>query len=939
MLKLNQLASLGQSIWYDYIRRQFITGGELQSLIDKGLRGVTSNPSIFEKAIAGSSDYDEDIKNLISQNLSVEEIYEKLVIKDIQLAASLMLPVYYKTDSLDGYVSFEVSPKLAHDTQATIDEAKRLYKLIDRKNVMIKVPATQEGLPTITELIGSGINVNVTLIFSIENYKQVAEAYIQGLELLSARGGKLSAVSSVASFFISRIDSAVDKELDKIGQEELKGKTAIANAKLAYKVFEKIYHTERWKSLLKRGAKVQRLLWASTGVKNPLFPDTLYVDGLIGKQTVNTVPPITFNDFLNHGSLIVTIDENIEEAVELLNKIRELGIDVNAITEKLQLEGLELFSISFRNLIEAIRSKIEKIKEQSQSFRVILNGYQSAIDNSMMELKMQRVIERIWEKDYTLWADRPTEISNRLGWLKSPDVSLVMSDDILDFVEAVNKDGYKNALLLGMGGSSLAPEVFAKTFGTKAGYLNLEILDSTHPEAVFEYVERFDPKETLYIVSTKSGGTGETFSFMKFFYNLTLKRVGKEKVGEHFIAITDPGSGLESTAKQLNFRKIFLNDPNIGGRYSALSLFGIVPAAIIGVDIKKLLNNAAIMVGNSEGANCPVHGDNTPAKLGLIMGELANQERDKITFITSQKLSFFGNWVEQLIAESTGKSGKGILPVVGQEILSPENYSNDRFFVNIKLKNDDSNDAAFEKLVNAGHPVVSILLDDVYDLGGEFFRWEMATAVAGWRTMIQPFDQPNVESAKILAREMLAQYSNEGKLSQPNPNFVSDCIKVYSTDYSKDFKSLIQNQLGVDADDFRKKGNQYIAIHAYIKPTTDNDKMLHSLRTLLQEKYKSAVTVGYGPRFLHSTGQLHKGDAGKGVFIQIISSVKKDLQIPDEAGSDDSKMSFGTLIKAQAFGDRKALKNAGRKVITFLLESDDLKSINKLTEKIEEIID
>ncbi len=930
MLKLNQLASLGQSIWYDYIRRQFVTRGELQSLIDKGLRGVTSNPSIFEKAIAGSSDYDEDIKELIKQDLSVEGIYEKLALKDIEIASDLMLPVYEKTNSLDGYVSIEVSPKLAHDTKGTIEEAKRLHKILNKKNVMIKVPATQAGLPAITELIGSGISVNVTLIFNIDNYKQVAEAYLKGLELLSERGGDVSTVSSVASFFISRIDAAVDKELDKVNAVQLKGKIAIANAKKSYVEFEKIFHCNRWKPLEKRGARVQRLLWASTGVKNPSYPDTIYVDGLIGKQTVNTVPPATFNDFMDHGSLVVTLDENIEEANDQLNELSKLKIDLDKITTQLQVEGLESFSKSFENLMKAIEEKIERTKKEEKTFSVFPGDYQPAIDNAVMDLKMERIVERIWQKDFTIWSDSPNEITNRLGWLKSPDVSLEMSDEIIEFVEFVKKDGYKNALLLGMGGSSLAPEVFSKTFGTKDGYLDLSVLDSTNPEAVFELSKKLDPAKTLYIVSTKSGGTVETFSFMKFFYNQTLAKVGIENVGKHFVAITDPGSGLETAAKQLNFRKTFLNDPNIGGRYAALSLFGIVPAALLGIDIKKLLDNALIMVCNSEGVNCPIHGDNTPAKLGTVMGELANRGRDKITFITSDQLSYFGNWVEQLIAESTGKIGKGILPVVGEEVLSPDNYSNDRFFTYLRLENDHSKDSQVQRLTKAGHPVVEIVLKDIYDLGGEYFRWEMATSIASWRTGITPFDQPNVEAAKILAREMLADYAKEGKLSQPNPNFETNGIKVYLNDDSKDFNSLISHQFGLDADDFRKKENQYIAIQAYVKPDESVDKLLHSFRTLLQKKYKSAVTVGYGPRFLHSTGQLHKGDAGKGVFIQFISSSQNDVAIPDNAGDEKSTMSFNTLIIAQAFGDRKALKNAGRKVITFLFNDKDMMSSFKL---------
>ncbi|HET55692.1 MAG TPA: bifunctional transaldolase/phosoglucose isomerase, partial [Ignavibacteria bacterium] len=702
MLKLNDLASLGQSIWYDYIRRQFITRGELQNLIDKGLRGVTSNPSIFEKAIAGSSDYDDDIKSLINEELSTEQIYEKLAVKDIQLAADLLLPVYEKTNKTDGYISIEVSPKLAHNTEGTISEAKKLYAEIGKPNVMIKVPATQQGIPAITELISLGISVNVTLIFSIENYKQVAEAYLVGLEKLVEKGGDLKSVASVASFFISRIDAAVDKELDLLGNNELKGKIAIANAKKAFQFYSDLIKSKRWEDLEDKGAQPQRLLWASTGVKNPHYPDTLYVDNLIGKETVNTVPPSIFNDFMDHGCILHTINKDVEEAFNQLDELNKLGVDLDSITKKLQADGLESFSKSFENLMKAIDEKISSIKTEKKRFRIFADKYQNEIDKAMMELKAERIVERIWEKDHTVWSEKPDEISNRLGWLKSPDVAEESIKNIYEFVEEIRGEGIKNALLLGMGGSSLAPEVFRLSFGVKEGYLDLTVLDSTHPQMVKEYAEKFNPKETLFIVSTKSGGTVETISFMKFFYNLTVAQVGKENVSKHFIAITDPGSGLEKIAQELNFRKIFLNDPNIGGRYSALSLFGIVPAALIGVDLEELVSRAQVMVCNSEGANCPIHGDNTPANLGVVMGLLAQKGVDNITFITSKELGSFGNWVEQLIAESTGKNGKGILPVVGEEVLEPSYYSNDRLFVYLKLENDSTYDNKVNELITSG---------------------------------------------------------------------------------------------------------------------------------------------------------------------------------------------------------------------------------------------
>lgn len=571
------------------------------------------------------------------------------------------------------------------------------------------------------------------------------------------------------------------------------------------------------------------------------------------------------------------------------------------------------------------------MKKEEKLFIASLAGYQKKVAEAVTRLKNQKIVERIWEKDYKVWSENPAEITNRLGWLKSPDISLAMADEIIAFVTAVKKEGYTNALLLGMGGSSLAAEVFSLSFGVQQGYLDLAVLDSTHPEAVLEHAQKFDPQKTLFIVATKSGGTVETFSFMKFFYNLTLAIVGKEKAGKHFIAITDPGSGLETAAKQLNFRKIFLNDPDIGGRYAALSLFGIVPAALLGIDIKELLKRAALMAHSCKSADFLIPGNTTSARLGVIMGQLANCGRDKITFITSVRLAYFADWLEQLIAESTGKAGKGILPVVGEDILWPDEYANDRFFIYMRLNDDHRQDSAVKELLKAGHPVIEIILKDIYDIGGEYFRWEMATAIACWRMGIQPFDQPDVEAAKILARSMLAEYAREGKLPQPVAEFEAEGIKVYANKNSNNFKDLMIEYLGKDAIDFRNKGNEYVSLQAYLKPDKNTWQLLQKLRAQIQKKYKTAVTVGYGPRFLHSTGQLHKGDAGKGFFLQIISKIEQDALIPDHAGADQSGISFATLITAQAFGDRQALLEKKRRVVTVQLTTDQKTGIENLS--------
>ncbi len=769
MSRIKELTKLGQSIWYDYIRRSFLIKGELRALIDEGLRGETSNPSILEKAIAGSSDYDEDLKALVEENKSVDEIYEALVLKDIALAADGFRSLYEETNGRDGFISLEVSPTLANNTKQTIKDAKRYFVALGRPNVMIKVPATPAGIPAITELIGSGININVTLMFSLDQYNAVAEAYIKGLERLAAdgpsvfKGHRVDKVASVASFFVSRVDSAVDAELEKIGNTDLQGKIAIANSKITYEEYRKVFSGPRWKKLKDLGARPQRVLWASTSTKNPAYPDTLYVDELIGPNTVNTVPPATYKNFRDHGNPKITLTKGLKQAHADLAKLKKVGIKLNDVTDFLLQDGVKKFAESFEILMQSIADKKEQILEEKKPYTASLGKYQAAVDKALENIRKNKIIEKIWNFDYLVWEDNPTEISNRLGWLHIPEVMAEALAGINAVVDQVRAAGYTNALLLGMGGSSLAVEVIRETYGVKDGYLDVAVLDSTDPGMILDYRRRLDMKKTLFIVSTKSGGTAETLSYMKYFYNETLAEVGKKEVGKHFVAITDPGSGLVKIAKDLKFRKTFLNDPNIGGRYSALSFVGIPPAAFQGVDVPLLLERAIKMLHNNESCNCAVEGDHSGAWLGAIMGELAKAGHDKVTLITSPPIQGFGAWAEQLIAESTGKIGKGILPVDREPIGPPENYANDRLFVYLRLANNNTYDDKVRALEDAGHPVVRINLKDIYDLGGEFFRWEMAIAIAGMIIGIHPFNQPNVEAAKILARNMITAYQKKGK--------------------------------------------------------------------------------------------------------------------------------------------------------------------------------
>ncbi|MBI3163290.1 MAG: bifunctional transaldolase/phosoglucose isomerase [Chloroflexi bacterium] len=912
MTTLHTTQNFGQSIWLDNIRRALLTRGGLAGLIEKGVTGVTSNPTIFEKAIVGSADYDKAMIPLVQAGKSPTEIYETLAFEDISRAADLLRPIYDRTNYRDGFISLEVNPALANDTAGTLTEARRLFKILSRPNVMIKVPATPAGISAIEALISEGINVNVTLIFSIEQYREVALAYLAGLEKFAQAGGDPSRVSSVASFFVSRVDAALDPILAGQGHTELQGKIAIANARAAYGLFTELFSGERWQKLQELGAYAQRPLWASTGTKNPLYSNTLYLDNLIGADTVNTVPPETLIAFLDHGRVEETLVSGLTQAQADLKQLSAFGLDLKAVTDKLLDDAVLAFSRSFETLMASIAQKQKDILAQKSLLAFSLGGYKPSVDGSLLQVREERVMSRIWEGDHTVWKSDPTEIANRLGWLDSPAIMCENITQLNTFLESVKADGIEQALLMGMGGSSLAPEVFSKIFadpnkGLKKG---LSVLDSTDPQAILAMEKSLDLTKTLFIVSTKSGGTVETFSFFKYFYNRVAERIGNENASKHFIAITDPDSGLADVAAKYNFRAVFLNDPNIGGRYSALTMFGLVPAALVGVDVERLLDSAQVMTCNNDGCNSPVDGNNLGGQLGTTIGELAKQGRDKLTFIRSPKIEPFGDWVEQLIAESTGKEGKGILPVVGEPVGKPEVYGNDRVFVYIKLADDSTYDESVGKLEKSGHPIIRLFIDNVYDLGGQFFLWEMATAVAGARLGINPFDQPNVEAAKILARKMVAEFTEKGALPKAESAPLS----------ATTLKAFLDGA----------KSGAYITIQAYIQPTAESDRALLDLRTRLRDETKLATTFGYGPRFLHSTGQLHKGDAGKGLFIQFTSQYTDDVVIPDEAGKSAWTLSFGALKTAQALGDAQALRDGGRAVIHFDLGADAVAGLKKL---------
>jgi transaldolase/glucose-6-phosphate isomerase len=932
---------MGQSVWLDQMRRSLLNTGELMRLIDNdGLRGLTSNPTIFEKAISGSQDYAEQLALLARAGGSVSHIYEEVVVQDISGAADTFRGVYDASDAGDGFCSLEVSPLLADDTKATIEEAKKLFARVNRPNVMIKVPATPAGLPAIEELIAFGLNINVTLIFAVDVYEKVADAYIKGLERRAAAGQPVDRVGSVASFFVSRIDNMVDKQLSQLAEKAtddvqkeritvLMGKTAIANAKLAYESFQRIFGSERFAALRAKGAKVQRPLWASTSTKNPSYPDTMYVDTLIGPDTVNTLPPQTLEAFRDHGTVAPTLATGLDEAHRVFEELAGVGIDMKSVTDKLTEEGVKSFSDSFHELIKVIEARHDEVTRGIIArHTAALGQHEADFQEALKSLEKQNFVARIWKKDPTLWKSDPEHekiISNSLGWLNLAETMLPHVGELAAFAEKIRKAGFESVVVLGMGGSSLCPEVLARTFSRKDGYPQLYVLDSTVPTAVRHLEQKIGVGNTLFIVSSKSGTTTEPQMLHRYFYD-RVKRVKGDSAGENFVAITDPGNQLVRDASRDHFRRVFLNMPDIGGRYSALSYFGMVPFAVMGGDVKALLARATHAAHACTG---PVGVSEHPgARLGAVLGALANAGRNKLTFITPPPLASLGLWIEQLIAESTGKEGKGIVPVAGEPLGSPDVYGDDRIFAYIHTHSAKTGDIE-EKLLAleaAGHPVLRHTLHDSLDLGEEFFLWEFATAVAGALLGIDVFDQPNVQESKDNTRRLLTEFVQNGSLTQQSLIVADNTLRVFGDTETRDTLRRGGSSLQeiVAAHIARVQPGDYFALTSYIEELNNYEVLLREIRVVVRDEKKVATTCGYGPRFLHSTGQLHKGGPDTGVLIQITSGDINDIDIPGE------KFTFGVLKQAQALGDFESLASRHRRAIRIDLGADVEKGLRRL---------
>ena len=938
-----ELYKAGQGPWLDSISRRLLRSGILKAYVEEsGLLGVTSNPSIFQQAISQGEGYEQDIRKLLKRGASTMEIYDALTLADIRETCDLFLPVFRRTRGEHGFVSLEVLPNLAFNEEATVEEARRLFRLVNRSNVMIKVPATPQGIPAVARLIGEGMNINVTLIFSQRNYRDAARAYLEGLEAFAKKGGNLARVHSVASIFVSRIDTAIDKQLDaRLATEEdpakrallrdLKGRAAIANSKMIYRSFKELFHSARFQTLKNRGAYVQKALWASTGTKNPSYSDLLYVEPLVGKDTVNTLPQNTWEALLARGQIRPdSVEENIPDAEATITGLKRMGIDIHGVCDRLQRDGVKSFILSFESLMATLEKKRDAPMTSPVQVNISLPAHlEKNVADAFARLSKKDLHARWLAKDPTLWSNDAVHqkvILNRLGWVEHCEKIAGKLYEIDLLREKVFKNKIRDIVLLGMGGSSLAAEVLSlilkkpsyKVKGALKG-IRFHLLDTTDPASILKVEKAVRYPTTVFLVGSKSGSTIETRSQYQYFFD-RVKRFYKNdenRAAALFVIVTDEGSPLADLGRRKTFGGLFLNPGDIGGRYSALSFFGLVPAALLGIDIRPLLADAGRFL-DAMRATKDIS-KNEGIALGILLGTLALEGKDKLTFWTSPALASFADWAEQLIAESTGKEGRGITPVVGEPPLGLDCYGGDRAFVTLRLKGENEKlwAARIKALAIKGFPVLDFVWSDRVNVGGEFLRWEVAASFASVVLKVNPFDEPNVTESKNITSRLLEDVKKKKALPKPGKLLIAKGVKVTPAE---------EKMLAAFFATLPKNG--FVSLLAYVDRIAAAKKALRELRKSIAAALKVPVLSGFGPRYLHSIGQLYKGGPKQGIFMEFFVKDAKDVKIPGEV------YGFSRLKQAQALGDYEAISSKGLPILAVDLGANLVTGFSAFQKKI-----
>ncbi len=921
-------------LWYHNLTRALLDSYPLAAL---PISSFTTHLARLERAVGEGEAYDA----ALSQDTECDphSCLRSLLVEDVQRAADLLRP-HFNAEWSSGVVSVDLSPLEAEEPAARLEAARSLFHLIDRPNVLIKLPAQPELLTIFEQMLYEGINVHCTHVYNAATYEAVAECYLRALERRALEELPLGGVFSVIGFHISAVDEVVDRQLQNniraaqarselarvSANADLLGKIGVANANNVYRRSRDIFNSERFARLRAKGALPQRLLWTDIAPISPLQAPTHYIECLNHAEALLLLEPELLESLGEGENDAMPRTAALREAPEVLTRLAAVGIDLDLVARQLQGDAEELYEDAFTKLIARVDGKRKLL---SSGFirrqTLILGQYQTPVETELRRLRAQKSITRTWAGDASLWTDAPDEaalIERRLGWLTLPTDGRIDLARLRAARDESQREGWQHIVMLGMGGANITAETLYAIFGQQAGFPALLTLDSTDPMAIRDVAAQIDLSRTCFVVASKSGSTLETLAMLHYFYAGCAEVTTQP--GAHFIAITDPDTPLADEAQKLAFRAIYYNPTDMAGRYATLSYFGTLPAALLGLDFEHLLERAAEMA-LACGAN--VMGNNHPGLwLGTVMGVLARRGLDKLTLLCSPEIASFGAWAEQLIAESSGKEDKGIIPISGGTIGLPHDYDDDRLMVYLRVDGSSHNpDEAVQMLQEAGHPLVILNLRDVYDIGAEFFRWQFAAAAAGIVLGINPFDEPAVEESKQNTQRLLDAYVEQGQLPEAPPAFTEDGVRLFADESTAALLNQLRLQQSFHTTELSgmiaaflrlARSGDYVGLLAYLPPRPEHLAALEDFRRQLRHVLQRAVTLGLGPRYLHSTGQLHKAGCDKGVFIQFTVDDPEPLPIPN------MPFSFSVLKQAQAAGDYEALQGRGRRIIRLHLGAD-----------------
>ena len=900
---IQSVHSLGQSLWLDIIRRDSLDSGELADRVAAGeLRGATSNLTILESAILSSDSYSVDLRRLAQAGWTAEKIFNQLAVDDIRAAADAFLPLFEQTNGGDGFVSIDVNPEFADDTNRTIEEAKRLWDAVNRPNAMIKIPATLAGLPAIESSIRAGINVNATLIFSLGRYIEVMEAYMIGLEGRLEAGGSLDYVTSVASFFVSPIDIALDEQLREVFQRceaegerasSLLGKVAIANSKLAYAQFVATFQGERFQKLATRGARVQRPLWASTSMKNPEYPDTYYVDNLIGPDTVNALSEASLKAFKDHGTPELTLPENISTARSQLQALDDLGISLDAAAEQLEVQGVSESAISYRSILGTI-------EEKAGAFQKEIAALEPKMRETLAEVELDEVGKRLWQQDVTLWVERDREkarVRRWLGWLSEPARASTETAELTRFAEALDP-AITTFVLIGSGGGTITAEMLARILAPPNG-IDLHTISTANPDDIRTIKRKIAPEATFYLLVDSSSGDGIEEHLLSTFWEQALRKL-EEQTGDHFVVITKDGSKLHHWAVEKGIQKIIEADKQDDFWLSPFNWTSLLPAAQAGADIQSFVQGG---VGMTRACGPLVDVAQNPGLfLSSVLAAAFRSGRDKVTLFADPPLEPILKWIEGLLAAGRGKEESGFIPIWDEPPGSGNVYGDDRLFV--YLRSSGALDRRLAGWIRADIPVLVLETSTNPEAIGEMLvQWQIGAAIAQHLLSVNPTDLDARHRTRAELQHILHRLERKGALPQADPLWQGDGVQLRAASRDLQFTgSGLSEVVDFILSESQEAGGLGLRLYTPMSITLQGKvkRLRHTLRDQLG-LFSLASPAGCD---LCS-------DRGLKDMVYLILMVKprKDEAIPGK------NYTFGQLFEGQALSDLAAMKGYGSPVL------------------------